>query len=277
MARKRDPFGPSMFDGLSPMEPPFQFMTIASGSSGNCTVVQAGDTVLLVDVGVSRKSVRAGLNKLGLSIEDVSGVVITHYHHDHTKHLQNIHKANSVPILASLPTLKKFGKWARGSKIELKPHRGEMVGPIKVTGTRLEHDTPGCLGLMFSCEGRNFAMATDFGSVTDDLRHFIRCSHAVLIETNYDGDMLRGSKYPDRLKMRIAGPKGHCSNKDASELICSSASEKLNVVCCGHLSIESNTPELAIGSMQEALHAKGREDICVIAAPRSEPGPVVKI
>ena len=255
-----------------------QFLTLASGSSGNATVVFSNSTVILVDAGISRKALRSGLLSLGLGLEEISAFVITHAHYDHTHFLQNAHNNTSkVPILGSKPTLKRLGKWADKFKKEIKIGGSEMVGEIRVTPIPLPHDEPGCFGYMFNCNGRSFALATDFGSATEDVKHFIRCAHAILIETNYDSTLLENGSYSDQLKDRIAGSKGHLSNNVAAEILSQGASDKLHLICCAHLSKENNTPERAIGEIRSAFQREEKPQVEVIVAPRNEPGLVITV
>ena len=205
--------------------------SIASGSSGNCIYVGSEEAHVLVDVGISGKSIEKGLNSLDLTGKDVDGILITHEHSDHIKGLGVISRKYGIPIYTTGGTadamlrMKSLGKMPEGLTI---PH--DAAQPV---GYRLE------------CGEHSVGIATDLGKYNDYIVKNLENLDAVLLEANHDIRMLQVGKYPYYLKQRILGDRGHLSNENAGRLLCRILHDNLKAVFLGHLSRENNYEELA--------------------------------
>ena len=276
MPRPQPLFARGLFDTLDRPDPPLRAMTLASGSSGNCTFVQAGNTALLVDAGIHRKRIVAALAAHDIPIERLDAVIITHAHGDHIGGLAAVVRASGAMVLASRPTLRMARRICRmdlTDTSELRPGWKTAVGGIEITPVRTSHDAPGSLGVMLGAGGRHLCVLTDLGCTDEATRQLIRAADAAILEANYDPRMLETGPYPPFLKRRVSGGRGHLSNHEAAALVADCGSSRLRRVICAHLSAENNHPDLVLAAMQSALQpARHLRHVEVSVAPRHEPG-----
>lgn len=234
-----------------------EIITLQSGSSGNCVFVRSGDTRILIDAGISGSKAQDRLADFGHDIRDCQAVLLSHEHHDHICGVGAFHRKFGLPIHANLRT------W---NATRAKPSTGVIskpnyfvsgtpfqIGAFKIETFRTPHDA--IEGVCFVIEeihsGRRFGILTDLGHVFAGLQNVINTLDAVLLESNYDEEMLRDGPYPQHLKDRISGKRGHISNEDAAGLLGGTVSNRLQWVCLGHLSAQNNTPEVALTTHQE--------------------------
>ena len=240
----------------------------ASGSSGNCLLVSDGVTHILLDAGISMRRIEASLRQTGLSLSDISGVLITHEHSDHVSALGMITKHYAVPIYAPRTVAARL----IGSKPEIEPCLRVIetglffgIGTLKVRAFHTPHDTDESVG--YRVEGNGvFALATDMGHVTDEVFENLSGADAVLVESNHDVEMLSYGPYPVYLKRRILSMRGHLSNECCAELVQRLAKTGVKKVILGHLSRENNTPEKAYLASAAALRGTGVELQCAPAS-----------
>ena len=233
-----------------------EVISLQSGSAGNCIFVRSGDTRLLFDAGISGRAAESRLAQFGYDIRDCAGVVISHEHCDHICGIGTFHRKFGLPIYASLRTWNATRAKPSTGCIESPNHfvpgKPFQIGSLRIETVRTPHDA--IEGVCFVIEemesGKRFGLLTDLGHVFSGLRKLIDGLDAVLIESNYDETMLRQGSYPQRLKDRISGHRGHISNSDAAELL-DKCSAQLQWVCLGHLSAENNTPEVALSTHRE--------------------------
>ena len=243
--------------------------TLASASAGNCTVVSQGDTHILIDCGISMCRIRAALRELDLTPEDLSGIVMTHEHSDHTCGLRMMTKYYRIPVFASRITGEDLCRAAP----ELCEHvtlfeAGSClcVGELAVTSFRTLHDTPESVGYRIEGGGKTLAFATDLGCVTGEVLRGISGADLAILEANHDVEMLRTGPYPYPLKQRILSDHGHLSNDDAAGLARAAAQAGARQIVLAHLSEENNTPRLARETVSAALRELGA-DVCLAVAP----------
>jgi phosphoribosyl 1,2-cyclic phosphodiesterase len=236
-------------------------ITLQSGSSGNCVFVQSGDTSLLFDAGISGTKAQSRLAAYGHDIRQCQAVVLSHEHSDHISGVGVLHRKFGLPIYANLRTWNATR--AKPSVGCIGPHNHFVSGkPFQIGSLRIEtsptpHDALD--GVCFVVEdllsGQRFGLLTDLGHVFHGLADIVDSVDAVLIESNYDEQMLLDGPYPQRLKDRIAGKRGHISNADSANLLQSCQANRLQWACLGHLSAHNNTPELALAT-HHARHGK---------------------
>ena len=224
----------------------FKFCNLYSGSSGNCSFIETDKTKILVDCGVSFKKIKEGLESINQDIHDIDAVLITHEHSDHIKGLGVLSKNIDVPIYANKKTLDEIEKkyFISSTKPFVTDELFE-INDLKVLPFSIPHDAADPVGFTINHKNKKISLATDIGHVENKLYKNLNESSFVLLESNYEPDMLKSSSYPYSLKHRILGPEGHLSNEDASKVIKTLANNGLNNIMLGHLSKENNFPELA--------------------------------
>ncbi len=234
-----------------------EVIALQSGSAGNCIFVRSGDTRLLFDAGISGNKAELRLAEYGYDIRDCQAVVLSHEHCDHISGLGVLHRKFSLPVYASMRTWNatraKPSTGCIGSPNHFVAGKSFQIGSLRIETVRTPHDA--VEGVCFVIEdiesGKRFGLLTDLGHVFSGLQKVIEGLDAVLIESNYDEAMLRRGPYPQRLKDRISGRRGHISNDDAAELLGACDANQLQWACLGHLSAENNSPELALATHRE--------------------------
>jgi phosphoribosyl 1,2-cyclic phosphodiesterase len=230
--------------------------TFASGSSGNAALVCRNGVYVLLDAGISCRRITASLRELGLEMDDLSAVFITHTHTDHVSGLQTLVNRCDVPVFASRRTASGLTYRVAGIGPRLRPYDwGETltVGTLTVTPFPTSHDAPGSAGYRFDEAG----VLTDSGYVTEEASAVLDGVRLLVLEANHDVDRLRGGPYPFYLKRRILGDTGHLSNDAAAAFAVTAARSGAEKLVLAHLSAENNTPELALGAVSAALEAAG--------------------
>ena len=243
--------GPSgTVDGL-------QVISLQSGSNGNCVYVEAGGVKLLFDAGISGVTAEERLAACGRDIRSVDGLIISHDHSDHIRSAGIFQRKYGIPLFVTPRTLSAAqGRCSLGKLKDVNHFRAGsaiVFGDVTVHSIPTPHD--GEDGTIFVVErgARRLGIMTDLGHVFRDLGRTIAALDAVFLESNYDPQMLANGPYPRYLKLRIKGPGGHLSNREAAELLAASAGSRLQWACLAHLSEENNTPDLALRTHREVL------------------------
>lgn len=257
--------------------------TLASSSKGNCALVSHNGTHILVDAGISMRRVSSCLKVLGLSLADISGIVITHEHSDHI---------SGLPMLAKYASAQVFAP--RGAARELVLRYSELaghirafaagesfrIGELEILSFPTPHDTAESVGYCI-CDGtRRLSFVTDLGCITDEVSGCVSGSDAVVLESNHDENMLSSGDYPYFLKRRILGERGHLSNEISSRFAVLLAESGAKCIILSHLSRENNTPELAEREAVLALERAGilaGRDLQLFVAPKDELSPCYTI
>lgn len=217
-----------------------------SSSKGNCTYIGSREAGILIDDGVSFTRLKNALEINGLSIDSVKAVFVTHEHSDHIKGLDMLTKKTRIPVFAQGLTLEYLLErdMLHGEYYEIK--RGEEICGIRAECFDTSHDTPQSCGyrLTFS-DGKSAAVCTDLGYVSEVVESALLGTDCVLLESNYDIEMLRNGGYPYYLKTRIFGKTGHLSNPDSGAFAARLIKSGTTRLILGHLSQENNTPQIA--------------------------------
>jgi len=225
--------------------------SIASGSSGNCIYVGSEDTHLLIDTGISKKRIEAGLSELDIKGEDLTGILITHEHSDHIQGLGVFCRKYEIPIYATAGTIagiknySALGTLPEGLLNSIMVDQSFQLGDINIEPFALSHDANEPSGYRMECGERSVAVATDFGIYNDYIVSKLQNLDAVLLEANHDIHMLEVGAYPYPLKKRILGDKGHLSNELSGRLLCDILHDDLKYIILGHLSKDNNYAKLA--------------------------------
>lgn len=227
----------------------FNFCSLYSGSSGNSLFVESENTKLLVDAGVSSKKIEEALAKLEINPTSIDGILITHEHSDHVQGLGTFAKKFNLPVFVNEKTLDAMPK--QKEKISEKNiklfniNEKFEIGDLKVKPFSIPHDAANPCGFNIFKDDKKISIATDIGHMTNWILKNLEDSIFIMLESNYDPEVLKYSKYPYQLKTRIAGPDGHLSNELAGKTISYLLNSGLKQAVLGHLSKQSNFPELA--------------------------------
>ena len=233
------------------------FCSLYSGSSGNSLLVETENTKLLIDAGVSSKKIETALQDIHIEASSINGILVTHEHTDHVQGLGTISKKFDLPVFVNQETLdampKQKDKIASKNIKTFKIADKFSIGDLEIKPFSIPHDAANPCGFNIWKENKKISIATDIGQMTNSILKELEESLFILLEANYDPDVLRCSSYPFPLKNRIAGPTGHLSNEMAGKTISHLLKSGLKNAMLGHLSKESNFPELAYQTVIDEL------------------------
>ena len=256
-----------------------KFMSLSSGSCGNCYYLGTEAGGIIIDAGVSLRRLKKTLAENGLDFDSFSAVLVTHDHLDHIRHLGSFCKKLSKPVYTTDMIHRALARHTFTASTITPCRRvlaeGEWneVAGMKVRYFIVPHDATQTVGYAIEVDGRRFVIMTDVGRMTDEAVEFARGADTVVVESNYDVDMLMSGPYTYELKMRIMQGCGHLSNDE-----CASALKRFwhkglkNIYLC-HLSENNNTHELAYRCSAAALEELGVEKgtVALRCLPRQTP------
>ena len=264
-----------------------RMMTIASGSSGNCTYIGDDTTHVLIDAGISGKKIEEGLRLADITPKELDGIFITHEHTDHISGLGVLSRKYNIPIYATAGTVRGIQTCRSIGMIDPDLYqiidRNEIteIGTLLMTAHPISHDAADPVCYRAETGSSAVAVATDLGCYDDGLVAFLSGLDALVLEANHDINMLQVGSYPYALKQRILGDKGHLCNEKAGELLCRILHDNLQKIRLGHLSKDNNMPQLASEAVKLEV-TLGRnpyraEDFDIRVADRSQPGDMIQI
>lgn len=227
-------------------------ISIASGSSGNSILVEAGDAKVLVDAGLTARRLADELRALQVEPSDIDAVFLTHEHGDHVGSVGAFSRRYKVPIVGNEETL-AGAVLDKAEKATLETGGTAKVGCISITSFGLPHDAINTAGYLLECGRWKVCIATDLGYVPDSIKEFVRASDLVILESNHDVNQVVNGPYPAHLKHRILGPSGHLSNRQAAECIGECASGRSQWFWLAHLSEVNNSPRCALKTVKKHL------------------------
>ena len=234
---------------------------ICSSSKGNCTYIGDYSSGILVDVGCSFKALCKGLEVNGLSIENVRAVFVTHEHSDHIKGLHQLTKRTGIPIFSS----NGVGNYLLENELVFTEEcinncfgKSVYIEDFSINSFHTPHDSVESIGFRIEFDDKKIGICTDLGMVTHEVRENLLGCEMLLLESNYDPELLRtNSLYPYYLKKRISGENGHLSNENSAEFLCELIENGATRIFLGHLSQENNTPNLAQKTAEKSLKTIG--------------------
>lgn len=235
---------------------------LASGSRGNCAVVQTSKTRILVDAGISCRETFKRMRVLGEDARNLSAILITHEHSDHVSGLFVLAKKLKIPVFLTGATHQIWTRAMRdenGVRLHLErlevfsAGRSFQIGDIAVTPFTIPHDAVDPVGFTFRAEGVKIGFATDLGYVPASVRDHLRGCEVLVMESNHDLEMLRVGPYPWSVKQRVMSRVGHLSNDALAEFFTNGYDGEAAYVVLAHLSEANNHPELARGAAIKAL------------------------
>ena len=241
----------------------FNFCSLYSGSSGNCLFIESDNTKLLIDAGVSLKKIEEGLNSINIDPSSIDAILVTHEHSDHIKSLGNLSKKFDIPVFANKETFdampKQIEKISDKNIKNFKVNEKFCIKDIEINPFSIHHDAANPCGFNFFNNDKKISTATDIGHIDNSILSKLEGSSFILLESNYDPEVLKYTKYPFVLKQRIAGPNGHLSNNMAGKVINYLLNNGLHTAMLGHLSKESNFPALAYQTVADEIISNGTD------------------
>ncbi|MDE7427260.1 MAG: MBL fold metallo-hydrolase [Muribaculaceae bacterium] len=241
-----------------------QFISLGSGSCGNCAYIGTTSDGILIDAGVDSKRVTTTLAACGIKMENVKGIILTHDHGDHVRYAYNILRYNRhMRLYATNRTLKGILRRHSISRRITDYHTPIFkeipfqVAQMEITAFEVSHDGSDNVGFSIIREGTHFVVATDTGYITPRADFYLRQAAHIMIEADYDLHMLMQSNRTEHLKARIISATGHMDNTETARYLSSIYTPAIKTIMLCHLSEEANTPELATGAVTAALTAAG--------------------
>lgn len=260
--------------------------SIASSSSGNCIYIGNEQTSLLVDVGISKKRVEAGLKQIDINPSSLNGILITHEHSDHISGLGVLLRRYQIPVYATEETIcaifqtKSIGTIPKQLFHIIYPDKEFIIQDMVIQPFSISHDANNPVCYTFVSGGHKVGIATDLGKYDDYIISNLINSEILFLEANHDIHMLEVGAYPYMLKRRILGEKGHLSNDNTGKLICHLLHDNLKYIFLEHLSKENNYPDLAYETVHYELIKECKENkpnIKLAVADREQPSELVCI
>jgi len=261
-----------------------RFVSLGSGSSGNCYMIFTESEALVIDVGLGTRRLKKLLHEMRLSFMERTSILVTHDHADHVKSVGSLSHELGLPVYSTRTVHHGIDRnYSIRHKVDaelrryVEPGVTVQIGPFAVTPVSVPHDSSDCVGYEIEACGVKFAIITDVGHVTDEIRRVIASVNYLVIESNHDEEMLRQGPYPAVLKARVSGSRGHLSNRDCGIALAENASPLLRHVWLCHLSEENNHPELAYKTVEQMLRERGivaGKDFVVTVLKRRSPSDI---
>lgn len=237
-----------------------QFISLGSGSSGNSYYIGTTEYGLLIDAGISARTIRKSLKEVGIEMEKIMAVLITHDHADHIKAIGALYERFNLPIY----TTKQVYMGINKNKCMTSPLNPSAVRYIEkeepffvrdfvITAFEVPHDGTDNVGYCIEVEDKIFTFATDLGEITATAAHYLKKADYMVIEANYEEEMLRMGRYPLFLKQRVAGKFGHLSNQDTANFLAEEYQNNWKYIWLCHLSKDNNHPDLAYKTVESKL------------------------
>ncbi|WP_270569302.1 MBL fold metallo-hydrolase [Coprobacter secundus] len=255
-----------------------RFMSLASGSSGNCYYLGNNEYGLLIDAGIGIRTIKKTLKENSIAFEKIIGLLITHDHADHIKSAGCLGEKYGIPVYTTSDILAGMNRsYCMSEKIY---SAGRIIHKevefalrdFVITAFEVPHDGSDNVGYFVRYGNHNFAFATDLGHITERVARYLCQANYLVIEANYDEEMLQQGSYPYYLKKRIFNDHGHMSNAATAEFLANNINEHLRYIFLCHLSRENNHPELAYKTVEYSLYQQGirvGKDVQLIALKRN--------
>lgn len=259
-----------------------RLFTLFSSSAGNCSCLSGANTTLLIDAGGSCRRILTTLASHDIDASKLDGIVLTHEHSDHISALKVLLRRVHVPVFGTYATINYLADHDLvPPDAQLCPLAGAgMIGDIAFDPFPTQHDAGDTCGYVFQfSDGRRVGFATDLGRFTDEVCDNLSGCSTVVLESNYDYQMLIHSNYPLSLIRRIRGGWGHLSNDDCAAAAVRLARSGMKKLLLAHTSKQNNLEELALRTTLDALHQAGfdERDVLVEVAPKFSPSPMVTL
>ena len=241
----------------------FSFFSLSSGSCGNCYYLGNSHYGILIDVGIGPRVIKKRLAEYGVNLSSIQAILITHDHLDHIKSAGYLGAKQYIPVYATrevhrgIANNRMIHHSLNGSAKYIEKGKTFQIKDFRITPFDVPHDSIDNSGYYFEFDGHRMTLATDVGTITDEIAYYISKANHLVIESNYDEELLRNGSYPLHLKERITCGTGHLSNRQTAEFLANNFSSNLKNIWLCHLSGDNNNPELAYNTMSNTLLQKG--------------------
>ncbi|SDU13157.1 MBL fold metallo-hydrolase [Halopseudomonas salegens] len=229
-----------------------RYCSLGSGSKGNATVIEHGGTRLLVDCGFSLRSTEQRLAVAGLHASQLTAILVTHEHSDHVHGVEKLARRYNLPVFMTAGTRHALGLGTEGIET-LALDRSIEIGDLRVESVAVPHDAREPCQFIVENDTTRFGLLTDTGMITPWIIERYQQLDGLLLEANYDPDMLASGPYPPRLKARVGGQHGHLSNQQAAGLLAELDRQRLKHLAVAHISEKNNHPDLARDALSGVL------------------------
>lgn len=231
-----------------------RLLSLGSGSSGNGFILDTGQIAFLIDCGTAVRPAQAAIRELGIA-DRLAGIIVSHEHSDHIRSIPSITRRRAYPLITTRGTFSAM----RSALPCVACVSGtiHIDSGVEVTFVGVSHDANEPCGFVIDAHATRIAVFTDLGFVDDAVLDALRSADIIVLESNYDREMLRRGGYPAHLKRRIQGPAGHLSNDDCATALVASVSGRTQAIWLAHLSHNNNAPHVARRTTEEALALQG--------------------
>jgi phosphoribosyl 1,2-cyclic phosphodiesterase len=238
------------------------FCSLSSGSSGNCYYLGNEFHGILIDAGISATSIRKFLKNMNISMQTIMGVLITHNHIDHIKGLELLTRKNTLPAFTTRKIWESINTYPKeispDCKREIQLQKKFHLAGFDIEPFPVYHDAPETIGFHICCGDKKVTIVTDLGHICQTASRYIKkATDLLVIESNYDENMLETGNYPHFLKARIRSDNGHLGNHQTAAFLADNVSNNLNNICLAHLSKNNNTPEKVFQTIQQTFSERG--------------------
>lgn len=257
-----------------------RFISLASGSSGNCYYLGTETYGILIDAGIGIRTIKKALRDINVSMDSIRAVFVTHDHADHIKAVGCLGEKLNIPVYSTALIHEGINKsYCMTEKLHASVRYLEKEQPMqledfRITAFEVPHDGTDNVGYCIEIDGKIFSFLTDLGEITPTASQYICKANYLILEANYDEEMLRMGSYPQYLKERISSSTGHMCNMDTADFLAENINEHLRYIWLCHLSKDNNHPELAYKTVEWKLKSKGvivGKDVQLVALKRSTP------
>lgn len=247
---------------------------LSSGSKGNTTYIESGETKILIDIGNSCKYVVSKLKEIGIEANEINAILITHTHIDHIKGLKVFIKKYHPQVYITQGMLEELNYL---NDYNLINSSNLTIDNLKIDIIKTSHDAPDSVGYIITSNKKTIVYITDTGYINQKYFNLLNNKEVYIMESNHDIEMLNNSSYPFQLRQRILGDKGHLSNYDSARYISSFIGNKTKYIVLAHLSEENNTPELAYNTLKQRLNSNEQQVNNIIIAKQNEETELIEV
>lgn len=259
------------------------FLSLASGSSGNCYYLGTTEYGMLIDAGIGIRTIRKVLKDKSIDFSKIIAILITHDHADHIKTVGCLGEKFCIPVYTTQDVHRGIDKsryveeTLNASRKVIEKETPFTIRDFRITAFEVPHDSTDNVGYYIEYGNHKFTFATDVGHITQTVSKYMSMANHLIIEANYDEEMLMFGSYPAFLKERVASPTGHLSNREAAEFLASHYHSHLKDIWLCHLSRDNNHPELAYKTIDIRLFQEGvrvGKDVNLVALKRTTPSDI---
>ena len=243
---------------------PIYYCSFGSGSSGNSCYIGNSDGGIIIDAGLRAEDIERGLAANGVNMRQVKALLLTHDHSDHVKYAYALLRNNrhiklfcTNRVLNGMLRKHSISRRIKEYHIPIFKEIPFKILGFEITAFEVPHDGSDNMGFSIEYDNRRFVVATDLGDVSERAAYYMSRANYLMIEANYDVNMLRFGKYPEYLKARIMGCNGHLDNRQTAAFLSNIINPGLSHIFLCHLSKDNNTPQIALRTVRDALESKG--------------------